>query len=314
LGYLFDVLIRRLGIGLERSTDVVDGQGRSEEELLGQDDEKESRHDQVATQLDIAAIAKLVRNKAAKLVHRMGAQMKLAAAQKSADPAVLLQLTAVVALLREMRMVEKLPKWREAHERLVSSECEEELLFEVLTYLFGRRYRLFHAIVASLQDERYEELARLKGLLIWLSWDCDVSLDERYGYAEEPENVERRVTDKAVLLEFAQILVGDPLAQEEARNSILTSTGTREQLGAGRWLLNYLRFSELVEQRLASMHKQDRPRRKVQLGALAILPRAQDARLRVVSEVADSNIALVDFCEDDYKIRYEKGSVVSAEE
>lgn len=241
----------------------------------------------------------------------MNAQMKQAAERKSAAPVILLQLTAVLAMIRELRHVEKLPKWREAHQELVSQEFEEELLDGVLTYLFGRRFQLYRAIVESLGDERYEELARLKGLLVWLSWDCHIALDERFGYSEEPEDVERRVEDKAILLEFAQILLGDPLAREEATNSILQGSRAGEQPVAGRWLQNYFRFSERVEKCLGLAKKGGLSQTKAEPGTLAVLPSIPGLRLRVVSEVADSNIALVDFSEHDRKIRFEKNRVIA---
>ncbi len=310
LGYLLDVLIRRLGIGLERATGDADSKGRTEEEQTGQDDD-DDRRNEVASEADVPTIAKLVRAKGRNLVRRMNAQMKQAAERKSAAPVILLQLTAVLAMIRELRHVEKLPKWREAHQELVSQEFEEELLDGVLTYLFGRRFQLYRAIVESLGDERYEELARLKGLLVWLSWDCHIALDERFGYSEEPEDVERRVEDKAILLEFAQILLGDPLAREEATNSILQGSRAGEQPVAGRWLQNYFRFSERVEKCLGLAKKGGLSQTKAEPGTLAVLPSIPGLRLRVVSEVADSNIALVDFSEHDRKIRFEKNRVIA---
>lgn len=312
LAYLLDVLIRRLGIGLERTAPEVDAKGRSEEEQPDQDDEEEAPTRQIK-ELDVNAVARLVRNKGKNLVRRMVAQMEKAASEKSTDPAVLLQLVAVIALLREIRLIERLPKWRVAHEQLVSKDSEEELLFGTLTYLFGRRYQLYQAILDSLGDERFDELARLKGLLIWLSWDCDVAIDERYGYSEEPDDVERRVEDKAVLLELAQILLGDGLAREEATNSVLQGTSGGQQQVAARWLATYFQFAGEVERYLLSLGTAEGLRRTVHLGDLAYIPAAQPRRLRVVSELADSNVALVDFSENDSKIRYESNKVVSAE-
>jgi hypothetical protein len=46
---------------------------------------------------------------------------------------------------------------------------------------------------------------------------------------------------------------------------------------------------------------------------LAILPSAKERRLRVVSEISDSGIAVVDFGEDDRRIYYEKNRVVGIE-
>jgi hypothetical protein len=138
-----------------------------------------------------------------------------------------------------------------------------------------------------------------------------VSLDERYGYSQEPDDVERRVEDKAVLLELAQILCGDALAHEEAANSILQSARPGEQPVAGRWLESYFAFAEFVEKLLARVMSRDLAPRPVHMGELAVLPSVRN-RLRVVSEVSDF-VRLVDFGEDDRKIRYQKDRVVGLE-
>jgi hypothetical protein len=138
-----------------------------------------------------------------------------------------------------------------------------------------------------------------------------VSLDERYGYSQEPDDVERRVEDKAVLLELAQILVGDPLAHEEAANSILQSARPGRHQGAGRWLENYFAFADFVEKLLARVMSLDEAPHPVHTGELAVLPGARN-RLRVVAEVSDF-VRLIDFGEVDRTISFQKDRVVGLE-
>ena len=119
--------------------------------------------------MDDSEIAKLCRSKTHRLVGRMVSQMDLAARRAEKGRTVLIQLVAVLAIVRELRLVERMPRWASIRESLVARDDGEILLDGILTNLFGRGYQLYQAITTALGDERFDELARLKGLLIWLA-------------------------------------------------------------------------------------------------------------------------------------------------
>ena len=195
--------------------------------------------------MDDFAIAKLYRGKVRRLVGRMVKQMQQAAQRAEKGPTILIQLVAVLAIARTLSLVGRMPRWVSIRESLVNQDQDDEELLpnEILTNLFGRGFQLYQAITTTLGDERFDEFARLKGVLIWLAWDCDVRLDEQFDMKEEPEDVRQRLNEKAALLEFARMLKGDAIAQNEAANSIVqTVSGERQQL------LRYWLFAILAGQ------------------------------------------------------------------
>jgi len=313
LAYLLDVLIRRLGVGLERDLPDRDEKGRSEEELVGADDSVD--HQPEYEEMDDSDIAQLCRGKARRLVGRMVKQMEQAAQRAEKRPTVLIQLVAVLAIIRELRLVERMSRWANIREPLVNhddeNDDEETLLTAILTNLFGRGYQLYQAITTALGDERFDELARLKGLLIWLAWDCDVQLDERFGFKEEPDDVQERLRDKAALLEFAQMLKGDSVAQDEASNSILQTVQGGAATVATRWVTGYFGWADRISRTpIPAAAVKGKQSMVVGIGDLAVVPTEPVPKLRVVSAVTGPYVSLFDFGEEDSAIQYLKDRVV----
>jgi hypothetical protein len=313
LAYLLDVLLRQLGVGLERRDSGIDEKGRTEEEQVGQDDdekEKEKERDrEPELKIDDAELAKLCRGKVSRLVTRIARQMEQAATKKSRSPTVLLQLVAVLALLRELRAIERHPRWARTHERLAGEEDLLRLLDDVLGYLFGRSYRLYEAITSAMSDERFDELARMKGLLIWLAWECRIGLDDRFSIQEELGDVEKRVHDKAALLEFALMLRGDLLAQSEAATSVLRVTHGGAAAAASAWLAKYDKWSSRIAGLLDGVQPKYDPRVTLKPGDLAVVTAQQPPRLRVVSAAGPDRVSLVDFGEEKLTISFVRDRV-----
>ncbi len=309
LAYLLDVLIRRLGIGIERPSADRDEKGRSEEELAGTDDSVD--HHPEPEEVNDSDIAKLCRGKARRLVGRMVKQMEQAAQRADKKPTVLIQLVAVLAIIRELRLVERMPRWANIRESLVNPDDEEILLTAILPNLFGRGYQLYQAITTALGDERFDELARLKGMLVWLAWDCDVQLDERFGLKEEPEDVQQRLTEKAALLEFAQMLKGDSVAQDEASSSILQTVQGGAAIAASRWVTGYFGWADRISQHaIPTVTVRGKSNTAVAVGGLAVVTTEKTPKLRVVSEVTRQHVSLIDFGEEDWKIQFLRDRVV----
>lgn len=309
LGYLLDVLIHRLGIGLSQAEPALDNHGRSEEGQIDQDDEDATEPDHKG--IDDMELAKLCRRKLRKLIARMKAQMDQADGDMTSTPTVLVQLVAVLAVVRELRTIERHDRWRRARAELVDSDDEDDLLKHVLRSFFGRRHDLYAKIVTTLGTDRFDEIARLKGLLMWLTWDCGITLDHRFGIAEHREDVEDRLWSKAALLELVQILSGDSISLEEARSSILSVANAGEHQAAIRWIEECEAWSREVEKALDRMRESNiaavRPK---QIGVLAFANAVSRQRLRVVSSVSDGSVTLFDFYQE---IQYRPDRVSSAE-
>lgn len=310
LGFLLDVLVHRIGIGLATDQVALDTHGRSEEAQIDQDDDDDEGLP-VHKEISDIDIARVCRRKLRKLIARMNAQMGRASADAALTPNVLVQLVAVLAVLRELRTIEKHDRWRRARAQLVDPGDARNLLDQVLCTFFGRGFGLYEKLVATLGGERFDEIARLKGLLMWLAWDCGVTLDHRYGLAEYREDVDDRVWSKAALLELVQILSGDSISLEEARSSILSVATAREHQSAARWIQECEAWTRQVEKALHRMKSnRDAARGPDAVGCLAFANAVATRRLRVVSSIGDGCVTLFDF---DEEIQYRHDRVSSAE-
>lgn len=150
----------------------------------------------------------------------------------------------------------------------------------------------------------------MKGLLIWLAWDCHVNLDDRMSMSEEPEDVERRIYDKAALLEFALMLRGDSIAQTEASASILqVAHGGAVTVGAG-WLAKYSHWADRIVKLLDGPTAKYSDRDRLLPGDLALITTLKPPRFRVVWSVANDRVSLVDFGEEDRSMEFLRDRVV----
>jgi hypothetical protein len=307
LAYLLDVLFRELRV--DSTAQDVDEHGRSEEEQIGKDDEETPKPVRTAD----AALAKLCRGKVSRLVRR--AIDYVDAAAESTDKhrwfSALVKLAAVLAVLRELRVIEQLPRWRTAHERLVPTDALDDLLEGVLPLLFRRNHALLWRAQEALGNDAYEELARLKGLLLWLAWDCHVSLEQRYSVMEEPEQLWLKLWDKAALLEIAQYLPGDDLFLAEAHQSVMRCSTPSQRRSAAAWVREVTdwceRIARLVSGGIAYAPVGTTPA----LGGLAFVSTGQDRHLRVVTQVEPQFVSLLDFSEGSGAVKFARERVVS---
>jgi hypothetical protein len=309
LACILDALIRRLGIGFERIDNQTDRHGRTEEEQRGQEDD--DAPSSAPNELTDIELAQLCGRKARHVVTRMLRQLEKARRDSSVSPAPILQLVAVLGLLRELRALDKLDRWRKTGLSLVPFEEREKLLFGALEELFHRKYRLLDMIVVALEGEPFEEIAHLRGLLLWLAWDCDVNLDERFGIAEEPGDVEIRILDKAALLEVAPPVIIDEVAIAEARDSIQQVARSTQLASASAWLQKSLDWAEAVNKSRSSAGAKGLGENKVGMGDIAYVTSSKAPVLMVVSKVIGNTVGFAAFGEELGAVSYLRDRVAS---
>lgn len=310
LGYVLDVLIHRLGIGLETIDSNLDVHRRSEEESIGQDDDDSSVEGNTQ-EVDDVQLASLCRAKTRKLVGRMIKQLERERGKATEIAVWLVQLLAVLAVLRELRRIGKATRWLKTKDGLVDRESEVQLLRAVLRAFFGRNFDLYRLAVSSLGDELFDELARLKGLLTWLAWDCDVVLDPRFGISEDREDIAERLWKRAALLELTQILCGDDVARVEARESILSVAVSAKHQAASAWLADLERWSAEVESAVHSMSAGKLGKQPSQIGELAFVTGSKQRRLHIVKSLSSGSVELFDFGPDSNEVAYKRSYVAT---
>ena len=292
LGYLLDVLIRRLGLDTDGSTSAKDARGRSEEESVGQDDEtplEPSRNDQG---LDDSRIAAIVAGKARTLVRRMVVQLDTAANDETKAEVAVAQLVAVLGLLRELRRLRLAPRWR-LKQSFVNEVDRRTLLEKSMAWLFGRNSMALPKLVDA-ADGPLEEVSYLRALLLWLAWDLGEELTDRISPLLGADESMARVRTNAILFELLPTAAGDPEELAELERSIrmtLTPTGEEAARAAG-WLARHLAVGRQVEDASVAPSRVDA---EMRVGALATVPGTSPPRRRVCTSVVGDEFSIWEF-------------------
>lgn len=221
LAYLLDILIRRLGEGLVSSSIETDAAGRSEEEQIGKDDEYVEEPNQqllAATSLTDLQIAIAVSRRAHQLIKKMCAQLERASSNNELQITSALQLIAVIGLIRELRHLDNMPRWKNTGTHL-SSEINRRILFnQSVKYLFGES-KFLHKLQTS-SDFQIDELFRLKILLLWLAWDIGFETSDQIGRLWDKDEKNNQLQANAFFVEILPSLVSDDEARLELEAGI----------------------------------------------------------------------------------------------
>ncbi len=219
LAYLLDFLIYNIKgeSDIERPLEPRDPKGRTEEEQVGVEDSEERQSDE-----DIAVkTLELCHQKVHTLIKRMGNRLEeLKKGTISIEDAVVC-LTGVLALLRYLRGCDGKVSWIKQGQTSFPAAERFQLLCAVASSLFEGSNSMLYLNdneFDSLADS--EDLARLKGLVIWLAWDCDLELKLDKPFFEKPEEQYQRFFNNGLILAIAQLVGNDEVAISEAKNSI----------------------------------------------------------------------------------------------
>ena len=284
LGYLLDTLIFHLRFQEERTMESVDHRGRSEEEQVGEDDSEEADESGL-TQIKRDELLNLCHTKVRTVVRRITthlnayAELSGQAQMIEAFPGVLVRLLGVLAVLRELRRCDGRAQWVDQGKTTVPVDERTRLFREVMFSLIENEPSLLH--MEKLGDELVtsEEVARLKGMLLWLAWDCGVHFEQRKPFKETFEMEVERLETNAMLLALAQTVQQDELVIEEARQSI----------GGLGWIDGVHSIAikcDAIRNRESPVHSAE----AVKPGDVVIRRNYQSENLRIVASVRDDGI------------------------
>lgn len=303
LAYLIDVLMRRLSDGLEVQSVEVDQAGRSEEEQVGQEDDGgDKTSDPVdKPQFWDAEIALAVARKARSLSRKMVEQLKLASQDESRKVSASIQLIAVLALIRELRHLDKQKRWRATGQDLVEERDRRYLLDESIRYLLGSGARLLEVIDKSIDDDA-DETMQLTTLLIWLAWDLGDELTARISLMWGTDEKLRRLQANALFLRLMPSIAADQDASAELRESIqrtLKPTPSAS-IQAEQWLILHLAYG-------SSWSQGQKETDELELGGYCRIFGLDD-QPRVIVELDQNNVGFWDF--DDVR-KFKRDRVVA---
>jgi hypothetical protein len=221
LGALLDALIHQLGIGLEASIRPPLCLGLSEEALIDSEDEELVK----IVHVDGPKLVALCQRKIKSMLRRMIRQLENAATSDSLAPRALVQLAAVLGMIHRLcRVTSDEAMWLPRNETLVPIEARYEFFLDASRLLYSTSGVMKRAL-GRLQNRPFEELSLIRGLLIWLAWDCDYHVENPAGF-EDPDDVEANIWGLSRLIAIALDLDKGKEALEKARTAIGLSAHT----------------------------------------------------------------------------------------
>ncbi|MBA3015421.1 MAG: hypothetical protein KKD63_05765 [Proteobacteria bacterium] len=306
LGHLLDVLIHHLGMGLEKSRDVIkdstDQLGRSEEEQIGIDDAEQNDR----TKIDPIVIVKTCNNKVRNLVGRMLKQLDAVSSKQEVDHVLpIVQLVAVLALLRELRLLDVNAPWMPVGTSLFPLKERERLLLGCIKYLYGASFHLFEKALQELTDEPKDEISRLRGLLLWLARDSGIDIRSRVILGETLEERRTRIINQYQMLCLAPAVSKDDIAKEEASISILHTANPIKKADAAEWLKKHLIWGHCLKGYIPKNFDRAKiAKRPPQTGDIVFNSLIENPTLFVVLRATNSLTNVVNFEKDNLEGGY----------
>lgn len=304
LAYLLDVLLRRISEGLDRAPLETDGAGYSEEEQVGKEGEEESSPPEPilpATTLSDLEVARAVSRRARALTRRMVDQLRLMTTDASRRASAVLQLIAVIALVRELRHLDKLPRWKKTGQLLVEERDRRYLLDESLKYLLGSA-RMLDEINVGIDGDT-DEGSQLRVLLLWLAWDLGEELTEQFCRTLDPEDLNAKLRSNGTFLKLLPFIANDHRAIADLTTSIAHTVLEipAAVVRANDWLDRHLRFG-------GEWANGFRQCDDLRVGGLCCVPGSVEEP-RVVLELSNDRVGFWDF---DRVRRFERTRVAGA--
>ncbi|MEP7342615.1 MAG: hypothetical protein ABI977_33110 [Acidobacteriota bacterium] len=234
LALILSVLIHRLGQGLASPLVGYLIIKRSEEELK----EDESEEPDLSVEIDGAALLKTCHRRFRSLFRRMTGQLALAAEGQSNPLRALLHLAAVLGLTQHLTNRVNYTAWVPRGERIVPLDAQWEFFLNACRYLYARDCGVMKAALQEAGDEHCIEASAVRGLLLWLAWDCQ--LDVRTVLDDDEPDV---LWENLYGLEQLMYLTADTSSDEEAvsrtRTALLSSISNRK---SEEWLKAQLQW------------------------------------------------------------------------
>lgn len=168
---LLDALIRRLGIGGAQPTSIGSSV-TDEEEGIGADDDTDELP---PAQPDLERLGTACRRKTRTLLKRMKTQLETCR-ENGASRRAIVQVAAVLGILRALRIIELREEWRRSRQRLLHQDALQSFFWAACPLLAVGEGAVVPGLLEQLEGEPCEELSMALGLMIWLGWECEVDI------------------------------------------------------------------------------------------------------------------------------------------
>lgn len=274
---LLEALMRRLGEGL---TTASPRPHRSEEAEIGADEEEGGELTQEIPNLE--AMARACRGKIRRLIKRMEGQLELAKAPDRARRGIV-QLAAVLGVVRTLRFVEQRSEWKRMRHELVDRDDEWSLLQQAAIAVAWGPGALAPRAAEEAGGDGFAELSMVLGLLAWLAWDVETDI----GVAAQREGLEGLKGEQWYAVQLLAAL-GPWIGDDAAAWSIMTESVARTprvRVDSERWIAVHRAALETFALMALMPDEQNKTVRRVKPGDLVILRASEEPRVRVALDV-----------------------------
>lgn len=274
---LLDALLRRLGEGLPVAAYPRPGTDEAE---IGSDEEDGGELAHKAPDFEI--LAKACRSKIRRLIKRMEGQFELASAPDRARRGVV-QLAAVLGVIRAVRIIGLRPEWRARRLDLVDRDDEWRLFEAAVRAVIWHEDGLAPRAITEADGEWFDELSFLVGLLVWLAWDVEVDAEE----ASKRGGLQG-VEDESWYPVQLLAAIGPWFFDDEAAASVLEESVTRtprQHVDGDWWLHAHRGLMDGFARVAADPDHQGQMGRLAHPGDLVVLGGRELPRVRLVLDV-----------------------------
>jgi hypothetical protein len=233
-----------------RTYDSVDSQGRNEEEGVGAEDNEIEVDNELSEERAIE-ILQACHKKMASLVSRMSKNLIEFKKGNLDIEEVIVKLLGVLAVIRELRNCDNTQSWVVKGKTTVPLDVRQKLLTSILDSLFEGEHSIWQLERNTPDILLTDDMIKLKGLMIWLIWDCDATFNTQEKFGESKEAKVKRIIFNSWVLTAGQLLDKDNKIMEQAMESI--GPLCKDDLS---WLKSLCRFNnklaEIIERREVS--------------------------------------------------------------
>jgi hypothetical protein len=294
LALIIDALIYQLGRGLH---DHID----SEISNLPPDAEPSTPPEEVPPppQVDGHVLAQLCRRKVNVLFRRMVGQLELAANRAKDATSALIQLTAVLGVVKHLRLQQFGFEWLPRGETLVDPEKQWEFFKRVAQLLYAPHFRIAALGLAEHNSQEFDELTNVRALLAWIALDCE--LDKRE-VLQEAFNDPDWTREELIGLGYFLPVISECAIDSFAR-TILTSIAEQQNGKLPERAAYHLQWAHRL---LVAPRRKYAERSQIELGDIVVPLTVKGASPAVVLDAQTGKAGLLDLDDPEKPKQYIK--------
>ncbi|MCY3738108.1 MAG: hypothetical protein OXG13_17005 [Gemmatimonadaceae bacterium] len=305
LGYLLDVLMRELGRDLlsgGSKVDVETSDGRTEEELIGQEDEEVIF--QRLPAMERRKLLEVCHRRVRRLVKRMSQHLEQFRHGEEPASAMLMRLVAVLGMAKVLRDCDEKAEWVPRGQTAFPSEQRWQLLREILANIIDGRRSLATSDVHDQRILQSEEWTQVRAYVLWLAFYCECVFRPHAAKGESEDECRSRIWRNAVVFALASLIGGSDDIIERA-SDLIGDHPDRD------WWLEVVSKLDVATQEMERPDIWDEPGGTSGLQVAAHM--SGDRFLpRLVYEINGDRVSMTSFARESGEVKYESHAICTA--